>query len=246
MKQSIFIQTIKQIRWNIVLMMLFYIIPIITFLVGWLILTQSLGDKASSVNMPKNLDELMKKSEDEQGLFISNLEKYYYTLIIYPILILLLTMIAWSTSKGFIYSMIFNKGYGLKYLIKLFLLTLIWLTLWIGLSILLSLIVKKDYLAYLIILVAFLWIHFSIILFTVFTKDNKFSAIKKAFSIVIKKIHKFLLPYLIIIGLFLLLMLIMFVYNLLPMNIFLLLTLITFLFIISFSRMYTVNVVKSI
>ncbi len=176
------------------------------------------------------------------------LKNTMYGFLIYTALLLIFVLIVYSLFQGLIWNLILKKKFTLKYLGKFSLLNLIWVLFWLIIALVLLIILKKIIIVWVILVYILLLIIFYLtsILYVVFTEKIKiWQAIKDTFNIG-KRIHLFIMPYLLVLGLFIVLNLILLVFSLLPQQVYMFVNLIVLLGFIAWFRFYISDVVLKI
>lgn len=177
--------------------------------------------------------------------FSAEFDKLKITAIILAILFLLIFYLIWSLFKGLIYTRMMNKRFTMKYFIKKYLLNMMWITSWLIILVGTLLIIKLEVMPYMFWILVMLMFHLTIILYIRFTEKNKiFTSIKLAFKTGIKKIHYFILPYLLIFVAFFIVSGISYLGTYLHSIISLTITIILLLLFLAWSRYYIIETVK--
>lgn len=128
-----------------------------------------------------------------------------YILAIIALYIAIL-IIAWALCEGTIWNLILNKKPSLKYYGKFLSLNIIWIIALILISLFSVLIFKKESAPYILIVLGIVFIYITPLMYILFAKENKiFQSIKITFSLGFKKIHHFIIPYIVIFLIFLIL-----------------------------------------
>src|SRR3989344_6848933 len=156
--------------------------------------------KAANVDLAQNLLGLDQQAAS--GL-LTSLRGFFFFLIISAILFLVLEAINLSVFKGLIWTATANKKFNFKFFKKFLLLNLIWLPSWFLLIFLFAVIINPETSPIFMMIILGMAFYFNNILYPMFLKENKLRKIKKAFKLGIEKIHHFIVPYGIIIILFL-------------------------------------------
>ena len=108
----------------------------------------------------------------------------------------LLLVIFWAVFKGSFWSILMKRSYSMRYVLNYFWLSLLWLGIWTGIFIGSLFLFKDSVIVGVMLLFGFLFLHTSIPVYIVFTKENKIKhALKEGLSIAIGGIHHFLIPY---------------------------------------------------
>ena len=210
----IFVNSFKRINLKIFLILLFDILFYFVFMQVGNFFIKALEQKASNVDLTQNLLGLSQQSATQ---LLSSVRGVFFFLILSAIIFIILMTINWSFFKGWIWSITTNKKFNLKFFKKFFLLNIIWLPTWFILIFLFAIIIKPQTAAIFMLITLIIAFYFTNILYPLFLKNNKISVIKEAFKLGIKKIHHFVVPYLIII---ILLLTISRIYSLITLNIY--------------------------
>ncbi|TKJ17699.1 hypothetical protein CEE44_04165 [Candidatus Woesearchaeota archaeon B3_Woes] len=192
------------------------------------------------------MEEMMQLQQTEISQISSQLSNFLWSIFVGIAIVALVTFIAMCIFKGLIWFRIANKKFNFNYSKKFILLNLLWFLIWITPAILLFFVLKKEIIAYLLVIITILLLHFTNLLYISFTKNPKLSSIKKAFKIGIKKIHLFILPYLIAIIIFLVISQLYWLYNFMPGNTSTIITVLILIIYLAWFRIYLYNVVKDI
>jgi hypothetical protein len=162
--------------------------------------------------------------------------------ILTAIIFILLLIINWSFFQGFIYHILLEKKFSLKYFEKFLLLNLIWSVPWIILFSIILFGAKTNYLAALFYGLILFFLHSSFVLYTLFVnhKLKKLIHLKTHFKISIVKIYHFIIPYAFITITFIIISQL----NLLKLNILIIILMYTLFF--SWLQNYTKDVIISI
>lgn len=239
---NLFINSFKRIDlriffiafFDLVFYFLVFLISITTFSI--------IQKKAFTISLPQNIVEL--GAENLEKMLVA-VRAFYFLLIIMLILMFLMIIIDYSIFKGLAWGFTIKRKFNFKYFLRFFLLNLIWLSIFIVLAFLFSIIFNEiAFLIYLFILLL-VWIYFTNIIYTLFVKKEDIKSILKAFKLGFTKIHYFILPY-IILGIILLI--IFFIMNLvifLPYGIGLTIIILLLLFYLAWARFYIVEIVES-
>jgi len=134
----------------------------------------------TDINLIENQAEILASAMNSLFIYLAGL------LIVLFIICILTRTLVWNT--------ILNKKITAKYIGKFILLNLIWL-LWM-IPFMLILMTKNPYwIIGLTVLLGILFVHFTFILYTIFTKEVKIGrSLKLCFKLGIAKIHLFLIP----------------------------------------------------
>ena len=161
-------------------------------------LTQILSEPQINKISGIDLSNLVSQTEAQLKIAEAALKGFALFAISTAIIFLLILIINWSTTQGVVYSKLLKKKITLNYLNKFLLLNTLWFIPWIlilGLVLFGGRAENPLVPAFIIIL---LFLHFSLILNTLFTKKPKLNQIKASLKLGTAKIHHFLLPYIII------------------------------------------------
>ncbi len=171
-----------------------------------------------------------------------------YLFLIYSAILFILILLAYSLFQGLIWNTVLKKRFTWKYFGKFSLLNLIWVLAWLIISILL-LFILKDAVIILVILtyvLLFVMFYLTTILYVMFTKKRKmWQSIKDTFNIG-KRVHLFILPYLLVLGLFIVLNLVLIIFSLLPQQIYMFINLIILLAFFAWFRFYISDVIMKV
>ncbi len=171
-----------------------------------------------------DLSSIVSQTEAQLQATAATLKNFALFAISVAVIFILLLIINWSITQGMTYSHLLKKKITLRYLNRFLLLNIIWIIPWTILLVIL-LIGGKEHSYLPILILFFLFIHFTLILNVLFTKKNSLSQIKQALKLGTLKFHRYLVPYLIITVTFIIISQL----NLLSIN-YILLTLIYLLF----------------
>jgi len=135
------------------------------------------------------------------------------SLLIYAVLLVIILFAICIITQSLIWNTILKKKLTWKYIWKFAVLNIIWL-LWIAPFILILLTKEPTLIIILTILLGILFIHFTMILYTIFTREVKIGkALKLCFKLGVMKIRLYLIPILFAVIIFVLLNLIMTLIN---------------------------------
>lgn len=165
------------------------------------IISQSQIDKINSID----LSDIISQTEAQLQATISTLRGFALFAMLTAVLFLLLLIISWTLCQGIIYTALLKKKFSLRHFEKFLILNLIWIIPWLILIFMILFVGKTENFIAPILILALLFLHFSLILYTLFAKNNKLGQIKQALKLGITKIHHFIMPYLIIIITFIIL-----------------------------------------
>jgi len=158
------------------------------------IISQSQLQKINEID----LSNIVSQTEAQLQATVSTLRGFALFAVLTAILFLLLLIINWSLCQGIIYNVLLKKKFSLKYLNKFLLLNIIWFIPWLIIIFIVLFGGKIESFMIPTLIFLFLFLHFSLILYTLFTKNNKLSQIKKSLKLGITKFHYFIIPYIII------------------------------------------------
>jgi len=145
-----------------------------------------------------DLSNLVAQTEAQLQATTTTLKGFALFALSATIIFLLLFIINWSITQGTIYARLLKKKLSLKFLNRFLLLNVIWFIPWIVLLTLILFGGKVDsYLTPTLILVL-LFLHFSLILYSLFAKKPRLSQIKQALKIGTIKFHHYIIPYIVI------------------------------------------------
>ena len=209
--------------------------------------------KAMSIDLGQSL--LQMGAENAQAL-AANLKGFLFLLIGMMLLMLLVIIIDLSIFKGLAWGFTLKKKFSFNYFLRFFLLNLFWLGTLAVLMFLIGLTFKGEPLMlggiyfqagassiYILILMA-AWAYFTNIIYVLFLKDEK-KAVRKALKLGFTKIHLFVLPYAVLIAIFVVLYSIMSLMTSLPFGIGFTIMAFIMLFYLAWARYYVVGVVES-
>lgn len=182
----------------VILDVLFYYI----FMQAGRFLITQIQKKSTNIDLTQNLLEL---SQQNAAQLLSSLKEFFFFIIILLILFVIAVIINWSIIKGIIWNFTKHKKPSLKFMKKFLLLNFIWLPIWILIFLLIAFGIKQSAAPIFMIIAFMLAVYFTNILYPLFLANNKISSIKESFRLGFKKIHYFIIPYIIIIALFLIL-----------------------------------------
>src|SRR3989338_1446772 len=155
--------------------------------------------------------------------------------------VIFITLIT-SLFKGPIWCKVCREKLTIRFFIKFFLLNSIWLISWLAAAFIIAVGIKEDIALYLITLLVMLFLYLTPFLFIFFAKNKRLSAIKGAFSFGIRKIHYFILPYLLAVIVFLAVSQLYWLYRLLPDKVEIAITALIFLAFLAWLRAYIYDV----
>lgn len=138
------------------------------------------------------LGQLMQLGAQEMEKTLGTMQSFLFFLIASIVLLLVTFVLAWCLFKGLQWSIALKKKFSAKYYGKFLLLNLIWILIW---SIPFSIAAKMKAKAYAVYAAAILLMYFTVILYVLFTKENKFKKILEAFSFGVKKFYFLVMPF---------------------------------------------------
>ena len=145
-----------------------------------------------------NLANVALQTETQLEAIAMTLRGFILFVVIAIVILVILLIIKWSFFQGIIYKHLLNKKFNVKYLRKFTVLNALWLSPWFALFLAAVLGIKADYLIASCYILFFLFLHFTFILYTRFTRNNKLSEIKETIIIGTIKLHHFIVPYILI------------------------------------------------
>ncbi len=143
------------------------------------------------------LSSIAAQTEAQLQAIISTLKGFALFTILTAIILILLLIINWSFFQGFIYHILLEKKFSLKYFEKFLLLNLVWSVPWITLFSIILFGAKTEYLAASFYSLILFFLHSSFVLYTLFVNNRLKTLIhlKTHFKISIAKIYHFIIPY---------------------------------------------------
>lgn len=192
---NIFLNSIKKVNANIILIVvldaLFY------FLSGYLVIfwLQRMQAKIAAFNLPADIISL---GQERAQQLVSEVRIFYFLIIASFILLLIAAIFLASILKGIIWAKTTNTKLSFKLISKFLVLNLIWMSFWLILIILISLLVQPSSVPMFMLVAILLGLYFTNSLYTIFMKKQEFKSIFNAVRLSIVKIRLFLLPYAVI------------------------------------------------
>ena len=168
--------------------------------------------KALGITLDQNL---LADPAAASGL-LETVRGFFFFLVASIIIFLLITIIVISLLKGVIWSLTVNKKLNLEFFKKFLILNLIWIPSWFLLAFLATVAIREGTAPLFVLVIFILTFYFTNILYPLFLKQNKLAMIKTSFSLGIRKIHYFIIPFAIII---ISSLIISRIYNLIALNI---------------------------
>ncbi|NQV09424.1 hypothetical protein HQ529_06240 [Candidatus Woesearchaeota archaeon] len=177
--------------------------------------------------------------------FLFAYTKFKVLTIFLTILLLLITYFIIAVFKGGIYSSILKKKLYWGHIWKKFLLNIIWFTCWIVILLVTILILRNTVMVYVFWILVLLIFHLTPILYLKFTqKDKIFNSIKEALKTGFKKIHHFIIPYLVILLYFILISFIGYFVSLASETLSVIIIVLLLFDLVTWSRYYIIRVIK--
>jgi hypothetical protein len=192
------------------------------------------------------MDKIGQLPQEELTKVTSQLQGFIFTLIAGIILIVLIIFLSVVIFKGLIWLQTTKTKTKLSFFPKFALLNLIWILVCVLPIVILAFLLKRAIMAPIIVLIALAALHFINIIYILFTKENKLNTIKKALKLGTKKLHHYIIPYLIIAIVFFLVFQVYWIYKFTPekiQNIFSALILLTHL---AWARIYLTKVTEEL
>lgn len=125
----------------------------------------------------------------------------FYTIIISMILYALLFIFLYAIFKGLIWSRMLKRQFTLKHIKGYLYLSLIWLSSFVVITLGLSLMTREEFRFGVFLATILVFIHLTPFVYIIFTKENLIGhSLKKGLWVGIAKIHHFIIPYILIIG----------------------------------------------
>ena len=189
---EILVSAVKKINFGIVFItaldILFY------FLANFLILFWHKGIEAKllSFNMPQNLFAL---GAEEARQLTGDARLFFFMIALSFLLLLVAIILLASILKGIIWAKTTNTRLSFHLFSRFFVLNLLWMGFWFLLALLISWVIEPVSARVLIVIAALSALHFTNILYPLFMKEQKFSAVFSALRLGTAKVHLFLLPY---------------------------------------------------
>ncbi|MCK4521583.1 MAG: hypothetical protein KAU20_03340 [Nanoarchaeota archaeon] len=239
LKESFKEMDIRKVIFIVLYDLLFFSIIFFSFF----IFGRILKNKALQMqDLPLQKITMLPKEELESILGV--MQHFLFALIAGLVIVLLIVFISMCLFKGLIWCSTLKKKFNIKFYLKFLVLNLLWFLIWLIPTILLAILMKRELIVFLIIVVIPFLMHFTNLLYISFIKNNRLNAIKDAFRTGSKKIHLFLVPYAIIIILFIVISQLYWIYKFLPSNVSGLITGLIILVFMAWSRVYLSLVVK--
>ncbi len=135
---------------------------------------------------------------NEASSLNSDLRGIFMTLIIYPLLMVLLTIINFTVFQGISWSIALKKKLNIKFFLRFFLLNLSIIGIYTMIIFLLAFIMKQEALPSWFMVIMLIWLHFGLVIYAFFVRKPEKISVKKAIEKAAKKVHLFILPYAVI------------------------------------------------
>lgn len=196
--RNVLISSIKKIDLNIILIVildfLFYSLS------GYIIILwlQRAQEKMAAFTLPADVLSLGYRGVEQ---LVSEAKAFYYLLIFSFIVLLIAIIFLASLLKGVIWAKTTNTRLTLALISKFLALNLVWMSFWFIVVILISVFALPASAPILMAITIILGIYFTNTLYAIFMHNRKFSSIKDAIKLNVKKIHLFLIPYVVFIAL---------------------------------------------
>ena len=242
---NLFVKSFKDFDTRAIFIVLYDLIFFSIIYLSFIIFSKYIQNKSLKINIPLT-EEIMQLPQTEISQISSQLNNFLWFIFIGIVLVALIIFIAACTFKGLIWLKITHKKFTIDFIKKFVLLNLIWTLIWIIPIIIIALVLKKDLLAPFLVIIAPLIMHFTNILHIFFIHTKKLSSIKRAFKIGIKKIYLFILPYILMLIIFLIISQSYWLYNFMPGNIPFIIAIFVLLVYFAWFRIYLYTIVKDI
>ena len=240
---KILIKSLKEFDIKIIFIVLFDLLFYSLSLLSLFLFSKFIQNKTIEISkLP--LDRLIELPQEQLKTILSELKGFLFIFILVTILLFIVIFLLACIFKSLIWLKITEKKLNKTFLKKFIITKLIWNLIWLIPIVLLFLLLKKSLIAPFLVIMALLIIHFTNILYIKF--NNKLRSIKEVFKLGTKKIHLFILPYIVIILGFLIVIQLYWIYRFLPESLQGVISAIILLIYIAFSRIYLYNVVKEI
>ena len=255
-KNSLFVKSFKELDkkliYTIILDILFYVVllGIVVFTFASLkwnfeavkeaipTLTYILGD----VENIATEDAAQKLTELNAAFFIAIARTILILLVIF-----IVSLMAGIFFKALIWTRILHKKLDIHFYRRFTLLNMLWIVPWALAIVILLFAIKSMFVFFYIILIIFLFLHFTNILYVLFEKKKKFSIIlKETFMLGTGKIHHFILPYVWVALLFFLLVNILGLLSFLPWRIYVMLFILALFLYFAWVRIYISKIISNL
>jgi len=141
------------------------------------------------------MDKLLELPGPELQNILAELKGTLFLLIGGFFIVALIIFIAISIFKCLVWFITSNKKCDLEHIFKFTLLNLIWFAMWIIPALILIFTLRKELIPFIVVITLLGLIHFTNILYILFVHESHIRTIKHAFSLGIKKIYLFIIPY---------------------------------------------------
>jgi len=169
-------------------------------LIGWGKLVQSLSGLVDGAD----LANAMSKSAEELSMMVSQFRTFLFSFAALLLLLFIALFAVWCLTQLLGYARLARAKFTRRAYLKFMAANLGWLVIVIIPAFILMTLFRSGYLALLGLLVMAFALHLTNIFYLKLAKSLEFKkSLKKAFQLGAKKLHKFLLPYLVIIILYL-------------------------------------------
>jgi len=196
----LFINSFKRINLKFFLILAYDIVFYFVFMQIGNFFLKIIEKKSANVDLTQNLLGLNQQAA--AGL-LGSVRGFFFFLVFSAILFLVLMAINWSVFKGLIWTTAASKKFNFAFFKRFLLLNLIWLPSWFLLIFLFAVIIEPAAAPIFMAIALIMAFYFTNILYPLFLKESRISKIKDAFKLGIRKFHHFIVPYAIIIILFL-------------------------------------------
>ena len=146
-----------------------------------------------------NFETILQRTQQEAQELAAKMGNTLFIIISLVIIFLVLIVINWSFFQNLVYLKILNKRFNMKSFLKFLFLNFLWI---LSFAIILAVIqkgVKSGLQITLAGTITLLFIYFTNILYLLFTKNNKLSAIKQTFKMGVFGFYRQAIPYLLLI-----------------------------------------------
>lgn len=256
-KKSMFVQSFKAIDSRFIYSVLLDIAWVL-LLVGILAASSSalktnIMDITSLAPELEKLMEQMSFEEEEISAQIANIQVEMRTALTKLILTVIIAIISMIAVSALLKSLVWNKiklnKFNKLYIKRLFLLNLWWIPVWLIVMTLITMLFKLEASKWIIGIIALAFFHLTTILSALFDEKKAVSqTIKNAFAIGIKKLHVFIVPYVLAAVILSFLATILYPLMLIQINLIVLISIfvIVFLFFEAWIRLYIPMIAKKI
>lgn len=238
---DLFLNSFKKINIDFIYVLvydlLFYLITGLVFFI-WFILLNNQYSRLLGIDLANMFALGITYAERSVAI----MKGFFLFVILSAIILTIFIILNLSLFKGLIWSRICREKFTIKFFIKFLLLNAIWIIIWLIAAVIIAVGVKVNIAQYLIILLAIVFVYFTIFLYMFFTKNKKLKAIKDAFKFGITKVHYFVLPYILVILVFILISQLYWLYRFLPYKIGMIVTSLILLGFLAWFRLYIYSV----